>query len=628
MTLFTNLINRIKSVIRSNNAQEITGDALQGVLVDMVNDIGGVAEAAKEAAENISVTVDEELSDISTNPVQNKVITKRLNEGLFMGEATPSTVPPNDIPCVYLAKTAGTYSNFPILAAPSGITLTEDKLPVILYKRRTTSTWNAVYLNDITAGAVDEELSDTSTNPVQNKVIVEALRNLPVVYVTDTEYTPENKNGLYVLSVPGTYQNFKKTSLIPGGGQASFSTTVEEGTVVLAVTKYTSLGADIDTVVIPLNGSGGGDSSITVDSFLSYISTNPVQNKVISKALKDVQTTADAALPKGGGTMTGSLILKGAPTQSNEAATKAYVDSNAGGGIPLDATTAWNMLRSLQNYVCFSNNSSDRMLRNIFNSGFTRNNAEEAICFLIMNSSRQYSMCLIGKTKTAVQIKNPTNTSEYNNDYIWETGEGLFINVGNFKYSSLSALYYGIDFYQGGASSRTKFYGQAVNLNLARTATAEDFKKFYFAPLLVAASIGWQVNASDIQNGLMSSADKVKLDKITSSGDGTKFLADDGTYKEAGGKALAAFRSFDNSMYASGNLSISRQSAGVYNISSTSLILNDYAPSLSILAGQAGFITISSWSASIIQVRTFNISGQPYDMGFYLGLTPASYRFV
>lgn len=35
------------------------------------------------------------------------------------------------------------------------------------------------------------------------------------------------------------------------------------------------------------------------------------------------------ALPKSGGTMTGSLILKGSPTEDLEAVTKKYVDTNA-----------------------------------------------------------------------------------------------------------------------------------------------------------------------------------------------------------------------------------------------------------------------------------------------------------
>lgn len=43
------------------------------------------------------------------------------------------------------------------------------------------------------------------------------------------------------------------------------------------------------------------------------------------------QTTANAALPKSGGTMTGALTLSGAPTSDLQAATKKYVDDKSSG---------------------------------------------------------------------------------------------------------------------------------------------------------------------------------------------------------------------------------------------------------------------------------------------------------
>ena len=49
-------------------------------------------------------------------------------------------------------------------------------------------------------------------------------------------------------------------------------------------------------------------------------------------AAAQAQATADAALPKAGGTMTGALTLNAAPTADLQAATKKYVDDNAGGG--------------------------------------------------------------------------------------------------------------------------------------------------------------------------------------------------------------------------------------------------------------------------------------------------------
>ena len=50
------------------------------------------------------------------------------------------------------------------------------------------------------------------------------------------------------------------------------------------------------------------------------------------------QATANAALPTAGGTMTGKITLDGAPTNNLHAATKKYVDDNAGSGSATDQT--------------------------------------------------------------------------------------------------------------------------------------------------------------------------------------------------------------------------------------------------------------------------------------------------
>ena len=58
-----------------------------------------------------------------------------------------------------------------------------------------------------------------------------------------------------------------------------------------------------------------------------------------TKAYADtISRVALAALPLAGGTMTGKIVLDGAPTANLHAATKAYVDANAGGGSATDAT--------------------------------------------------------------------------------------------------------------------------------------------------------------------------------------------------------------------------------------------------------------------------------------------------
>ena len=69
--------------------------------------------------------------------------------------------------------------------------------------------------------------------------------------------------------------------------------------------------------------------------------TSSIQTQLDNKAasvhthaisdVTDLQTSLDAKLNLSGGTMTGTLVLSGAPTQANHAATKAYADSIAEG---------------------------------------------------------------------------------------------------------------------------------------------------------------------------------------------------------------------------------------------------------------------------------------------------------
>lgn len=50
-----------------------------------------------------------------------------------------------------------------------------------------------------------------------------------------------------------------------------------------------------------------------------------------TETANNANTLASAALPKSGGVMSGNLILNGAPTEANQAATKQYVDEKSGG---------------------------------------------------------------------------------------------------------------------------------------------------------------------------------------------------------------------------------------------------------------------------------------------------------
>ena len=73
---------------------------------------------------------------------------------------------------------------------------------------------------------------------------------------------------------------------------------------------------------VGLGGSGGGSGTDTT----------------ARNAAAAAQATADAALPLAGGTMTGKIVLDGAPTANLHAATKKYVDDNSGSAAATDGT--------------------------------------------------------------------------------------------------------------------------------------------------------------------------------------------------------------------------------------------------------------------------------------------------
>lgn len=78
----------------------------------------------------------------------------------------------------------------------------------------------------------------------------------------------------------------------------------------------------------------GGDGTvartgdITVASILA-LAPAPV-DQTARDAATAAQTTANAALPRAGGTMTGAIVLAGDPTLALQAASKQYVDARAG----------------------------------------------------------------------------------------------------------------------------------------------------------------------------------------------------------------------------------------------------------------------------------------------------------
>ena len=126
MANYSDLIQAINNSIKANGNQEITGPVLNAVLQAMVSALG---------------------------------------EGYqFMGIATPDTNPGTpDGNVFFIAIEPGTYANFGNAQVKAGIAVLLNK----------SGNWVMTQIMTI-----DSELSETSTNPVENRVITENIKNI------------------------------------------------------------------------------------------------------------------------------------------------------------------------------------------------------------------------------------------------------------------------------------------------------------------------------------------------------------------------------------------------------------------------------------------------------------------
>ncbi len=209
-------------------------DGLEDRIAELENTSGGDDD-------DQSITIDSELLD-SQNPVQNRVIKAAFNE----------------------VDNQFNHINQVLSGNSAAITAHEDRIDALELRP--------------TGGSItiDNTILANSTNPVQNRVIKEALdtkADLSEIPAYTSQLT--NDSG-FLTSAPVTKVN----------GQT--------GDVVIpqASTSVSGLMAAADKVMLNKHESqiqqlkiSGGSSSITVDSALSDTSTNPVQNKIIKQAL-------------------------------------------------------------------------------------------------------------------------------------------------------------------------------------------------------------------------------------------------------------------------------------------------------------------------------------------------------
>lgn len=271
--------------------------------------LDGIAEGATK------ITVDTALSSTSTNPVQNKAVNTALNgkastavattsanglmsssdksklDGIADGanktiiDSSLSTTSTNPVQNkVINTALSGKASTSVATTSANGLMSASDKIK----------------LNGIATGAnkttVDSALSTTSTNPVQNKVVKDALDsklntsggtltgNLTGKYITGTWLQTTAATDLG--STPG------KVAVLDGSGWVYYRTPAEIKSDIGAdaVVTTSSNGLMSASDKSKLDGIAAGANKTTVDTSLSSTSTNPVQNKVVNSAINNLNT--------------------------------------------------------------------------------------------------------------------------------------------------------------------------------------------------------------------------------------------------------------------------------------------------------------------------------------------------
>lgn len=149
---------------------------------------------------------------------------------------------------------------------------------------------------------VDAELSETSTNAVQNKVIASKVNAIESKHQTD--YTNLvgriTSNETKADSAISQAQEAASTAQTAQSTSSDNSSRIEalEGSIAGKQDKLTA-GTNItisDDNIISCSVTGGG--TVAIDGFLSTTSENPVQNKVIASSINSLTETVESYEPR------------------------------------------------------------------------------------------------------------------------------------------------------------------------------------------------------------------------------------------------------------------------------------------------------------------------------------------
>ena len=317
------VIQDIKSKIRPNGEQSITGQVLQDVLVESVNLVPEkVSELVNDSQYQTKANLDTALaSKANTSDIPTKT-SQLANDSGFMTSTEVSTTyatkaeVPTKTSQLTNDSTYQTKANLDTALATkadkSSLASKQDKL-VSGVSIKTINDQSLLGSGNIsiesgTSITVDSALSTTSENPVQNKVITNTLQtkaNASDIPTKVSQLENDSKFATQTAVATGLATKADKDSLTSLEGSVSTLETTVRNQDKSIIANAQAIQGKQDKLVSGTNiktvnnqsllGSGNisieGGGTITVDDALSDTSENPVQNKVITTRVTSIETS-------------------------------------------------------------------------------------------------------------------------------------------------------------------------------------------------------------------------------------------------------------------------------------------------------------------------------------------------
>ena len=396
ITMFDGLSDAIADLQTEDELLDSKIDLKQAKILENPIVIDGVEYATVEAA-LIALcahagSFDSALSSTSENAVQNKVVKaamdekqgKDLENSITIDGTTYTTVETAlvailaHIPAVDSVLSGSSTNPIQNKAVYDGLALKQDKTletPVTVGEETLTTVQAAlaaIALALAQTQTIDTALDTSSTNPVQNKAIAEAVNAKQgktldtAITVNGTQYTTLEST---LAAINTLLAGHIATEVVSTNGVHHFRKDPNSNDLQY----YDEQSGTWITI-----STGGGGGTVTVDTALSTTSTNPVQNKVLTNYMYDNLQAK---------TMSSPVTIEGVQYTTVETAIAALIGAIPTVDSTLDATST-NAIQNKAVYAGLAAKVASALATALTIDGVSKSTVEDALTALADHTAK------------------------------------------------------------------------------------------------------------------------------------------------------------------------------------------------------------------------------------------------